>query len=88
MVQKAIIGCKNLKEINVSLQNKFYTEVDGVLFDKNMETLLVYPGANENEEYIVPDGIRRIDKVAFAGCSNLKKNNIARNFGRYWNWSF
>lgn len=70
---KAIIGCKNLKEINVSLQNKFYTEVDGVLFDKNMETLLVYPGANENEEYIVPDGIRRIDKVAFAGCSNLKK---------------
>ena len=38
-----------------------------------METLLVYPGANENEEYIVPDGIRRIDKVAFAGCSNLKK---------------
>lgn len=68
-----IVGCEKLEEIDVSPQNKFYTEIDGVLFDKNIEVLLAYPGGKRNEEYDVPEGIKQIGEAAFFKCENLKK---------------
>lgn len=65
-------GNSNLKAINVAADNPNYTSVDGVLFSKDMKTLLCYPIAKEteNNSYTIPDGVKTIGSYAFY-ASNL-----------------
>ena len=68
-----VAGCENLEKIDIACENRNYIEIEGVLFDKNMGTLVAYPKGKKNEEYIVPDGVKRIEEAAFFGCDNLKE---------------
>ena len=69
--KEAFYGCKSLTEITVSPDNKNYVSVDGVLFTKNMSTLVAYPAGNERSTYTIPYGVKKI--CAFAYCENLKE---------------
>ena len=69
--EEAFYGCKSLTEITVSPDNKNYVSVDGVLFTKNMSTLVAYPAGNERSTYTIPYGVKKI--CAFAYCENLKE---------------
>ena len=69
----AFYGCKSLTEITVSPDNKNYVSVDGVLFSRDMSTLLVYPAGNECSTYIVPDSVTEIGNYAFYNCTSLSK---------------
>jgi len=60
-----------LTEINVSEFNPVFCNIDGVLFDKEKQKLMVYPRNKEKTEYAVPDGIKYIDGGAFCGCKRL-----------------
>ena len=91
---------KNVKEIgpwamennqhvtafNVDDNNEFFCDVDGVLFTKDMKTLLFYPLAkdvvdtkdeNGNDiqisEYTIPDGVETIRTKAFYKCGKIAK---------------
>ncbi len=64
----AFMSCSNLETINVDTNNKYYSSINGVLFDKNHTTLICFPNKNA-VEYIVPDGVKTI------GCSAFFKNN-------------
>ena len=64
--------CDNLLEISVSENNPYYTSIDGVLFDKIVDTLIQYPCWAAGE-YIVPDSVTTIAKYAFAECDKLTK---------------
>lgn len=56
--------------ITVDKDNPSYTVVDGVLFTKDMKTLVNYPcNLNPGTSYTVPDGVERIDRFAFAFCN-------------------
>lgn len=59
--------CKTLKSIEVDEENEYYTDVDGVLYTKDMKKLLVYPIMKENESaaYVIPEGVERIGSCAF-----------------------
>ncbi len=48
-------GCKKLKEINVATGNKYFTAVDGVLFTKDMKTLIYYPVSKTTKSYTIPE---------------------------------
>ena len=61
-----------LKKIIVSEQNPTLSSQDGVLFDKNKETLLYYPPNKEGKSYTVPEGVTTIKKYAFQS-KNLKE---------------
>lgn len=63
---------KNLRCIQVDKDNEYFASKDGVLFTKDMETLLVYPSAKIDEEYIIPDNVVSIKSYAFYGKENLK----------------
>ena len=78
--------CKMLKAVEVDEKNEYFTSVDGVLFSKDMKTLLVYPlmkdapeesDENNTEEtqrevsYTVPEGVERIASCAFYKNSTL-----------------
>ena len=69
--RSAFSGCTNLAEITVSPDNKNYSSVDGVLFNKDGSELIVYPKGNGRSAYTVPDGVTSIGGSAFFGCTNL-----------------
>jgi len=66
----------NLKEIEVDQRNAHYISVDGVLYTKDMKTLIKYPPAKEDESFIIPDGVECISRGAFRSCTNLKSVTI------------
>lgn len=61
----AFSGCSELSHIKVSLENKLYTDIDGVLTDKTEQTLIAYPSGKKAECYSIPDTIVKIDAGAF-----------------------
>ena len=60
-----------LKKITVDEENKAYCSVDGVLFTKDMKTLIRFAG-DKKTEYTVPDGVTRIEDYAFEGAGLIK----------------
>lgn len=61
-----------LKEIHVSDKNKIYCSQDGVLFSKDMKVLIKYPASKEKDFYQVPNGVSKINYMAFSVSSKLK----------------
>lgn len=53
-------GSASLSEINVDENNKGYSSIDGVLFDKNATTLIAYPQGKTDKSYTVPDTVTAI----------------------------
>jgi hypothetical protein len=64
-------GCLNLKRIDVNPDSPFLSSVDGILFNKTMSQLVIYPPNYPNTEYTVPDGVK--DIYGFGQCVNLKR---------------
>ena len=55
-------------EINVAPANPYFCSVDGVLFNKDMTKLILYPSLKQSRVYEVPDGVTDIAIGAFVGC--------------------
>ena len=67
----AFHGCASLTNIQVAPGNQNFSSADGVLFDKNQETLYRYPARKQGASYVIPDGVKTIDVRAFEGCAFL-----------------
>ena len=63
--------CPSLEAINVDIDNKNYTSVSGILFDKNKTKLVSYPAGRANEEYCIPNSVTSIGNSAFRKSINL-----------------
>lgn len=63
-------GCSNLAAISVSASNEYYSSLNGVLFDKERQTLMTYPGG-KGGDYIVPGTVSYISPGAFSECQYL-----------------
>lgn len=57
-------SCYVLTEITVSPESETFMDIDGVLFDKGGQTLLVYPMGREGP-YTIPQGTTAISPYAF-----------------------
>lgn len=68
--------CKMLKTIEVDEANEYYTSVDGVLYTKDMKTLLVYPLMKEETTYTIPDGVERVCSCAFYKNETLTRIDL------------
>ena len=69
-------GCgDDLTGIDISPNNPVYTQIDGVLFDASMETLIFYPPARKGA-YAIPEGVLRIGESVFEGCNGLTEVSI------------
>lgn len=71
-----IDSCRRLANIIVSPENKTYSSVDGVLFNKDKSELLAYPTGNKRSSYTIPDGVTKIDQKAFYGCRYIETLTI------------
>ena len=65
--------CNSLEEIKVDPENKNYCDVDGVLFNKDKTSLIIFPRRKHVSYYYVPDTVEIIEKYAFCGCDFIKK---------------
>lgn len=70
---------QRLQEFVVDEENEYFTSVDGILFTKDMKTLVYYPPAKDIEfnkygeaqnttQYVIPDGVETIRSKAFYKC--------------------
>ena len=71
-----IASCRRLESITVSPENKTYSSVDGVLFNKDKSELSAYPIGNKRSSYTIPDGVEKIGKKAFYGCRYIESLTI------------
>ena len=62
--------CSKLQIIYVNKNNPNYKDIDGVLFDKAGTTILLFPRAYPNKDYVIPDGVTNIGTI-FAGRTDL-----------------
>ncbi|MDD7499761.1 MAG: leucine-rich repeat domain-containing protein [Sodaliphilus sp.] len=62
----ALSGCTGLNSLIVGKNNQYYCSESNCILSKDRTSLIV--GCNNS---IIPDGITRIDKAAFDGCTGL-----------------
>jgi surface protein len=62
--------------IDVEDGNLQYTSSDGVLFNKDMTTLIYYPSKKPGESYTIPNSVTTIDIDAFHASYNLTSVTI------------
>ena len=63
-------GCGKLKSITVDSENPaFVSDESGVLFNKDMTTLIKYPTGNSRTSYAIPDGVTSIGDHSFYECA-------------------
>lgn len=70
-IGKETLMCGCLKEICVAAENKNFSSSDGVLYNKDMTEILLFPAQKETAEFAVPSGVERIGDSAFQGCEKL-----------------
>ncbi len=63
--------CHSLETIEVDDKNSNFVSIDGVLFDKNLETLIQFPAGKTSIKYSIPAQVNKIGGFAFFGCKNL-----------------
>lgn len=68
--------CLNLTSITVSIDNISYSSQDGILYNKDMTTLIIYPAGKTNPTCIIPDSVLHIGDYAFYKCYNITDISI------------
>lgn len=71
--------CNSLEAINVADGHKALSSVDGVLFDKNKETLKIYPAAKKGAAYTVPASVVIVSDGAFLNQRHLENVTFAED---------
>ena len=78
----------NITAFDVASDNQFFSSVDGVLFNKDMTTILRYPMSRTDMQYTIPSTVTQIGTAAFYYCSNLIVVNIPENLHTIGNYAF
>ena len=63
--------CTGLTSIEVEEGNTRFASQDGVLFTKDMTTLVCYPAGRADPSYTIPNSVTQIGTQSFAYCLNL-----------------
>ena len=72
----AFSDCTSLTSINVEKNNKNYSSVNGVLFNRNQNKLICYPAGKNDKTYEIPNSVTSIGGYAFSSCTSLTSVTI------------
>ena len=64
--KNAFGSCSALQEIQVAKDNSNFSSLDGVLYSKKQDTLVIYPAAKTDAAYIIPSGVTSVAMYAFS----------------------
>ncbi len=82
----AFSHCTSLKSIEVESGNPNYTSLDGVLYNKDMTTLLCCPGAKASID--IPNSVTAIGNSAFTACIALTSVTLPNSVDSIGGWAF
>jgi len=68
--------CYSLTTINVESSNTAYSSNNGVLYNKDKTTLILYPQGKTGAVFTIPNNVTSIGDYAFQGCVNLTSITI------------
>ncbi len=75
-----IDNCKQLEKVNVASDNKCFTSKDGVVYNKDLTKLLVYPRRRKQQVYIMPNTVKgTLKECTFNEVSWLKRLKLSDN---------
>ncbi len=77
-----------LTDIFVSEDNPYLCDVDGVVFSKDMTTLVCYPPGRTDESYTVPENVYEIGDSAFYYCENLTSVTVPDTLSYIGDYAF
>ena len=72
----AFQDCTNLTSINVASGNNYYSDNNGVLFNKKKTALIRYPEGKSQTSYTIPNSVTSIGNYAFFYCTGLTSITI------------
>ena len=72
----AFTGCSGLTSINVASDNNYYSDNNGVLFNKKKTELIRYPERKSQTSYTIPNSVTSIGNYAFSVCTGLTSITI------------
>ncbi len=72
----AFFSCTSLTEINVDADNEDYCDIDGILFGKDVATLILYPAGRIDTSYVIPSSVTGIGYMAVSHCTSLTSITI------------
>lgn len=75
----AFSDCPSLQSVELSHENLYYTNVEGVLFNKNKTILIQYPSGRKNTSYNIPEGVNEVANYAFNNVPNLRNIQISNS---------
>ncbi len=83
----AFSRCKNLSQVIIDEDNTHFAFKDGVLYNKNNSTLIAYL-FDTSSNYIITEGINKIEDYAFADCETLTSISIPKSVNYIGNHAF
>ncbi len=73
-------GTTKLSSINVSSENKYFKDINGVLYNKSGTVIYAYPSAKKDTSFFVPDTVTYVEHYAFDGADNLTSLIVGAGF--------
>ena len=64
--KNAFGSCSALQEIQVAKDNPNFSSLNGVLYSKKQDTLVIYPAAKTDAAYTIPSGVTSVAMYAFS----------------------
>ncbi len=80
--------CASLTSISISETNQYFTVHEGVLFNKDMTTLIRYPSGLTAQAYTIGPTVTAIGAHAFTNCYFLENVEIGPNVTAIGEWTF
>lgn len=80
--------CEFLTEIIADQNNQYYSSIDGVLFNKDVTTLITYPAGKTDYIYTLPETVKCIGPNAFEYCKYLATINLPYGLTEISNGAF
>lgn len=78
-IESSYCGTGKVEKITVEDGNTNFSSINGVLFNADETTLLLYPSAKTNTDYKVPDSVITIGPYAFQRTNSLKNVVLGTN---------
>lgn len=68
----AFYRCNSLQSINVDSNNAVFSSENGVLFNKDKDSLITYPAGKQDVKYVIPNTVTTIGQYAFGYAEKLE----------------
>ena len=77
--------CNNFTNFIVDEENETFSSEDGVLFNKDKTTLIIYPGGSGRTSYTIPQTVKEIKAESFSYCDlvDVTFGNSVKSIGAY-----